>query len=199
MWECSNTDCVCVQCLWWESWLWHGCMPRLSSGLLAAITLIRTGAGDGGTRAGAECEAGPPRPCPALFSDHHHCIRAVSDPRLLLQKPWGLGWVGSIPFKYVFPSPQTWTLAPDQGSPEASGAHVDFQLVSDIDRGPSRLYWAVCVRTCSFFPSLHSDVASDTSLLCPSQPITTPSLCHPCPVVETHHRAGGAHMDSEHV
>ena len=47
-----------ARCLWWESWICCGHNHIFPQGVLAAITLVGGGAGDGGARAGARSEVG---------------------------------------------------------------------------------------------------------------------------------------------
>ena len=76
---------VCAQCLWWESWIWHDTSHIFPQGVLAAITLVGGGAGDGGAKAGTGCEAGLPLCSVAITT-----LSGVgSDPKLALF-PWSV-------------------------------------------------------------------------------------------------------------
>ena len=150
---------VCVQCLWLESWIWCGHKSHLSSGSAGSYHIGKVGAGDGGARAGAWCEA-----------DFHSAQWPAPPywwwgviPSCWSRSPEGWAWAGSVPFKSVFPPPHTGTFAAEQGNVEASGSPVGSQLMSAC-----RQRLILCLdRHSQFFPLLHSDAASIARPVCP--------------------------------
>ena len=107
----------------------------------------------------------------------------------------GQALAGSVPFKCVFLSPCTGTLASEWGSGDPSGDHWGpCGLLAHVShRQRSKLSLMCCLhRHPQLFPSLSSNAAYGASPLCPSQLITASSL-H-CPS-----RAGGSCMESQHV
>lgn len=67
--------------------------------------------------------------------------------------------------------PYTMILAPERRSAEPSEVCVGFQLMSAIERSLMLCFYRHL--------QLHSESASEASLLCSSQPITIPSLLLP--------------------
>ena len=88
---------VCAQCLWWESWLWHGCNHIFPWGVLEAITMLRGGGGNGGAIAGSRCETVFPLCSVAIVVPSW----VGSSTKLLEQKPWVSDQAGSVQFKCV--------------------------------------------------------------------------------------------------
>ena len=91
---------ACTQWLWGESWIWHEHESHFPQGVLAAVTLVGGGAGDGGARARArEWDGASP-----LLRASTTLRGAGARPQWLEQKPCRLVWAGGTPAKCA-PSP----------------------------------------------------------------------------------------------
>ena len=108
------------------------------------------------------------------------------------RSPEDQAWVGTVPFKCVFsPLPVPGNPCPRRGSAEISGAHVDSLLSLAENGGLSYLQCPACADAHIYY-SCSTQMHPWLQVLF----VTAHSLLWPCPVVEPHHRAGRAHMDS---
>ena len=82
IWEHPYIVRICPV-LWWESWNWCEHQSHLSSGMLPAITLVRSGARNGRTGARASCELG----LNPLLSGYHQLIRRRDRSQVSWEKP----------------------------------------------------------------------------------------------------------------
>ena len=141
-------------------------------GVLTAVTLVQGGTRDRGARVGARYEARLPLCSVAIITLQGQGLI----PGCCSRSPEFHAQAGSVSFKRVyFPSPHTGTFATEEGSTEASGAHMGPWLMSAAGRSLMH-----CLYRCW---QLRSDAASGASSLCSSQPTTAPSLRCPGPVV----------------
>lgn len=97
----------------------------------------------------------------------------------------------TCPLSVCFPSPQSKDMLVYKG-PCGLLAHVGVDRVQAVSD-------ALCAgTTCSFLSLLRCSHGYKCPLSVTANQVP-PSLCCPCPVLDPHPRAGGAHMDSEHI